>query len=90
MRYNPPVISEYGDQIPPEDMANLSFRRKLSKKSKANKVSSSKLYGYEGTFAVNVDVAANAAAVVNAYVYSNVAAVVLVALFPSNMLLGET
>jgi hypothetical protein len=91
--YLPPIVSSYGQDTDPEDLANLFSRKKLSKKG-GERVSngSAKLYGYEsGGFAISAAVAANVAAVVNAVAYANAAvatlavAVLAVVTFPGNM-----
>ena len=91
--YKPPIISGYGQDTSPEDLANLFVKKKLNKKNlKAISDGSSKLYGYEaGSIGVNVYAAANAYIVVNAAVYANVGvatmalAVLAVVTFPGNM-----
>jgi hypothetical protein len=91
-KYHPPVISNYGQEGCSEDLANLTLKRKLTKKSVTDmSLGVDKLYGYEGGFAVFTTAAANVAVVVNAVVYANAAAVTLavavaaVVTFPGNM-----
>ncbi|MBW2603509.1 MAG: hypothetical protein JRE28_04225 [Deltaproteobacteria bacterium] len=90
-KYHPPVISNYGHEACPEDLANLALKRKLTKKSAGMNLGADKLYGYEGAFAVMYTTAVNVAIVVNAVALSNAAAVTLavavaaVVTFPGNM-----
>jgi hypothetical protein len=91
--YMPPVLSSYGRDGSPDDLADIFVKRQLVRKKVHNTtLGTDKLYGYEsggGWFGAFAYVAANVAAVVNAVAYSNAAvatlAVAVLAVFPGNM-----